>query len=734
MDERLELRHGRSDLELGTTSYGWAGFDVVRVHARERLSEPYEIDVTLMRKAELGPANLDELLDTPATLRVLSESRWRSVHGILSEVEEIDRTREAILYRVRLVPPLWRSKHRVRCRTFVDNTLEEIITTVLENRATVKGYAQQGLRRRAGNAQQAPASPSFDEFDAPNGGYRIAVTDPARTRDRALRGYVVQYNETDFDFLSRLLEEEGLTYYFEHEERQVVMTITDRPGFVPLFEGSHVIPFRGVAQGGGSRSKEAIQQLRRARRLRSASVTVADWDERRPQQPLEAVARARGAWASQLEQLAFPGRDEGNKSTPDQHPASVRLQRLDAERSMVDGRSTVRLLEPGSRFTMKDATGLREDEELIVVSVETFATQMLPDGFRLEDEPFGFSAGSQEIGGYENRLELLPAEIVFRPAMKTARPNVDGVHAAVVTADEAQGETPEIHCNEEGYVRLRFPWDQRREAGEPSSTWVRTSQGWAGAGFGMMYIPRVGQEVLVAYYQGDVERPVIVGRVYNAIQPIPYELPERKTVSTIKSHSSPGGDGFNEFRFEDKKGKEEIFLHAERNLNEVVKASHSESVGGDQSYGIGGNQTRRVGGNREVHVTGVHVMSHQSLLSNARDTHDFSSPQTRFDQEALFQVHSPHKTFKGLITTFDEAGMFKVTAGSATLTMGAGYIMMDNGAGSKIELVGGKILVSGDGSIEQTTKGVHSITGTAAVDIRSDGQVKEHGSEIRMND
>jgi len=738
MDEETALRYGRSDLELGTTTDHWAGFSVVRFHGRERLGELYEFDITVLRKAVDGPADLDALLGSPATFLVASQSRWRHIHGILADVEELDRTREVFLYRFKLVPPIWRAKHRMRCRTFVYNTLEEIITTVLENRATVHGGEQGGLKRRAGEPTLAPA-PSFDLFTPPSGAYRLAVTDQVRLQDRSLRNYVVQYNETDFDFLSRILEEEGLSYYFEHEEARVVMTITDRPAHMPVAEQDSRVPFQGTVEGGGPENKEAIQQLRRARRMRSEAVTLRDWDELRPQQPLEGSASASGADPEQVGRMEFPGRDEGVDASPDRFPAQVRLERFAMERQIAEARTTVRVLEPGLRFIMTDSTGFREDEEFVVVAVETYATQMLPEGLLLDDEAFGFTRDARQgIGDYENRVELLPATIVFRPAMKTPRPRVDGVQSAIVTAEEVESDKPEIHCDPDGYLRLRFPWDQRREAGRPSSVWIRCSQGWAGAGFGMMHIPRVGQEVLVAYYQGDIERPVIVGRVYNPIEPVPYELPARKTVSTVKSQSSPGGDGSNELRFEDKKGDEEVYLHAQRNLNEVVEASHSCSVGGDQSYGIGGKQTfdvksdliRRVGGDRRVTVTGNHATKQANYDSTAGGHHAFSSKQATFTEDVSFAVHAPLQTFRGANASFDESGSFSVSAGGATLTMAKGNIVLDNGAGCRVMLTGGKILITA-GSIAE--KSSSHLIDSKKVDIIGKETIDGIAAQIRLN-
>jgi type VI secretion system secreted protein VgrG len=219
-----------------------------------------------------------------------------------------------------------------------------------------------------------------------------------------------------------------------------------------------------------------VRQLR-ARRLDRA-VTVRDWDEIRPHRVLEASSSEDAADPEVAGRCEFPGRDEGNVDTPDQAPAQLRLERQSMERELADGHGNARILTPGLRFTLHDESGLREDEDLVVTAIESYATQRKPEALALDEEPFGFS-GSQVIGQYENRFSALPAHVVFRPAIATTRPRVQGVHAAVVSADEMR-DGPEIHCNADGWVRLRFPWDQRREKDLPSSCWVRASQGWAG--------------------------------------------------------------------------------------------------------------------------------------------------------------------------------------------------------------------------------------------------------------
>jgi type VI secretion system secreted protein VgrG len=263
------------------------------------------------------------------------------------------------------------------------------------------------------------------------------------------------------------------------------------------------------------------------------------------------------------------------------------------------------------------------------------------DGSDLENEHFGFGAAEQSLGAYENRFTVLPGSVPFRPAMLTRRPRIHGIQIARVTAEESsvtvetdEGVTvtpPDIHCDEHGNVRVRFPWDQRRpEENKPSSDWVRVSYFWAGNDYGAQHVPRVGHEVLVAFLQGNPDRPVVVGRVYNPQSPAPYPPSagaKAKTQTAWKSASSSvteRTEGYNEIRFTDYTGEQEVYLQAEKDFNELVKDSHSTSVGGDQSNSVGHDQSNTVSNNRTHDVTGtedVHVHGDRTTQFDANEKH-----------------------------------------------------------------------------------------------------------------
>lgn len=594
----------QADYLLGTAE-GWHAFQVVRWHGVEELSQPFRFDITLMRQATDGPVDLDRLLDVGATFRIASQNRWRTVHGILAEAEEIDRTDQLLLYRVLLVPHFWRARYRRRCRNFLKKSLFEIVSSVLENRSPEHPRGLGGLSRFSA-AQGPDLHPSFDSFTPVSAAYRWDLKDEERVKDRTRHPYVVQYNESDFDFVARLLEAEGLTYYFEHGRDQEVFAITDKPGVSPMFDEDTIFALRRRSRAGSAREQEVVRSIRTARRLSSRAVTVRDWDYHRSVAPLEASIEESGSDPDLGRHFEFPAGEDAVRKEPGAHAARIRKARHDVERSLREGSSNVRTMAPGHRFTLHDADDIDPDAKLLAARVETFATELTPQQTTLDEEPFGFAGATGPLAaGFDSRFVALPDDIPFVPAMLTPRPRIHGVQAAVVTAEEyPEGDRPVIHADELGRVRVRFPWDQRPDIGDktPTSRWIRVSQFWAGTGYGATYMPRIGHEVLVAYMQGDPDHPVIVGRVYNPQHPPPYDPSKEPTKSTVKSQSAEAKkevDGFNELRFDDRAKKEEIFLHAQRNLNEVVLACHATSVGGDQSNSVGGNQSNAVKGHRE---------------------------------------------------------------------------------------------------------------------------------------
>ncbi|MBK8253262.1 MAG: type VI secretion system tip protein VgrG [Polyangiaceae bacterium] len=780
MNKRLDHDRGNeADYLLGTPE-GWDAFDVVRWHGKEEVSAPYEFDITLRRAIEKGPVDLDNLMGAPATFRVATAHRWRTIHGILAETEEVDRTRTFFYYRVLLVPPMWQMRFRRRCRTFVYRSMKDILTCLLEGRAHPGAPPAGGLLALSGRGEQAPEHPDWEAFHAPHGRFVWRVTDEKRLTNTELHPFVAQYNESDFDFLTRWLAHEGVSYYFEHHKDSVVMILTDAPGQEAPFETDRVAKLMGGAIAGATQDQEVVRFLRDARRMRARGVTMREYDFHRSNQVFDAQMTADDPAVQALSHFEFPAKDRHLSDKLASFPAQRRLERFEVERRLRQGHSTLRTLTPGHALRVTDHDNLRDDDDLLIVRSETFATQHGMDGSLIANDAFGFSAATQKPGDFENRFDALPTSVSFRPAAPRDKEKIWGIQTARVWGPDTETNVEDgdgnkvtlfpvdIHCDEHNRVRVRFPWDTRQD-GQPSSDWCRVAQSWAGNGYGAMHIPRVGHEVLVAFENGDPDKPVIVGSVYTRPDtPPPYDTTDakNKTRTGIKSCSTnvtEPAEGYNEFRFTDYKGQEEVYLQAERDLNELVKASHSTTVGGDQSNSVGGNQTNTVKGYRIHDITGdevVHVHGNRNTDFDANENHNVAVNRTtnigaveklEVGSSRLVVVHGPdmaivdsddvtevhgartvqvdgdhtaetkanyhssanaNHTFKSTNMYITQAGEFQVNAtslwlnvGGCSIKMSAGCVSISDGQGASVLLTGGNIVLAAAGTVLSTSAG-----------------------------
>ena len=251
-----------------------------------------------------------------------------------------------------------------------------------------------------------------------------------------------------------------------------------------------------------------------------------------------------------------------------------------------------------------------------------------------------------------------------RPAPRTPRPRVSGVQSAIVVGPSGQ----EIHTDEFGRVRVQFHWDREGKRNDESSCWIRVSQGWAGPGYGMINIPRIGHEVLVGFFDGDPDRPIVVGRVYNNTARVPYKLPDDKTKSTWKSDSSPSSDGFNEIMFEDKKGQELVYVQAERNLSKLVKVDEQERIGHNRTISVGVNRTASIGAVDSTFVGERHV-----IIVKQPKTPPPSGPPTRaemVDKKITFTTGDATLVLDGADVSLDAKGTITIKAGADIIVQG----------------------------------------------------------------
>jgi len=569
------LAASQPEFELEAGPHPEGDLAVLAFEAEEELSRPFEVEVTA---APLPDVAMDAaaLVGAKACLAVhVGDGTDRFLHGLVAKVQQWEEGagEERRRVRIRIVPDLWKLGLVRRNRIFQDRSAVEIVKAVLG-----EGAVEHEVRLSA---------------------------------SYAAREYCVQYGESDLDFVSRLLEEEGIFYFFEHQRAGHTLVLADARAACAELEGGARIPFREPSKLAAN--GECIQAFAERREVRPAHVTLRDYDWRRPALDLTASARA-GDGA--LEVYEYPG---GYGDTGEGRSlARVRLEEERASAIVCSGSSVSRRLVPGRVFEL--------DEHPIADLGRTYLlTAVRQRGL----QPEVLAGGRQERAEREYRSELvcIPADVPFRPARRTPRAVMQGPQTAIVVGPPGE----EIHTDQHGRIKVQFHWDREGRRDDHSSCWIRVSQSWAGPGWGALYLPRIGQEVVVGFLDGDPDRPIVTGAVYNGANPPPISLPNEKTKSTLKSASSPGTDGSNELRFEDAKDAEEVYLHAQKDLSIVVENDKTQRVGGnerltvekdrsrhvggnqtsqvtkDDSSTIGGNQSLAVGGDRSTTVAGAHV-------------------------------------------------------------------------------------------------------------------------------
>ena len=540
-------------------------FEILGFSGTEGISALYEFELELAARDPDLP--FDEVVGQPVTLVVQGwEGYPRYVHGLIAELDVVEVKTRRTTYRALLVPPHAKLDLRRKLRVFQDLTTREIVTQVLQE----GGVTNLEWRLR--------------ESYAP-------------------RNFCVQYRESDMAFVSRLLEEEGIAYLFEHTEAELKTVFCDHTAaFEPIPEGDTLIYNVSTSMVA---DREHVDYLSYGEQLRSGRVQLRDYNFKKPRLPVEgkAVGRHRA-----LEVYDYPG--EFVDAGLGRRLANVRLEGLETDRATGRGRSNCYRFLPGRRFTLGGRRAdqrhpldqLNQEYLLVRVSHEGRQAQVLGE------------EGDLEATSYGNTFSVVPARTRYRPPMVTPPPLALGTYTATVLGPPGE----QIYVDPYGRVKVRFHWDRENK----STAWVRAAQSFAGVAYGSQLIPRVGEEVLVGFLEGDPDRPVVTGRVYNGEQRVPYDLPTNKTRSTIRTNSSPpqagalsdrstglvdplySSPGYNELRFEDKMQEEEVFFHAQKDYNAIVNNDRATTIGNDHFEAIGNNQTVMVQNNAELQVSG----------------------------------------------------------------------------------------------------------------------------------
>jgi len=519
------------------------GDDVLVLQRMEGVEElgrifQYELELT----SEDQAIKFDQLLGKPMSLALeLHDGGKRYFHGIVCRCSQTSGSGQFAGYQVSLRPWLWLLSRTSDCRIFQNRSVPDIIKQVFRDLG-------------------------FSDFeDSLSGAYREWE-------------YCVQYRETSFDFVSRLMEQEGIYYYFRHEKARHVLVLADAYGAHSTVSDYASVPYYPLTEQ--QRERDHFYDWHLAREVQPGSLALNDYDFQRPGARLEvrsSIARAHTNGEYPL--YDYPG--EYVQSKDGEHYARTRIEAIQAQFERVQLRGKARGLGSGHLFKLSGYDRADQNREYLTVSARYRITQ--------ESYESGALDGAQQ---FESDLGCIEASQAFRPLPSTLRPIVQGPQTALVVGPGGE----EIWTDQYGRVKVHFYWDRHDQSNENSSCWMRVSQSWAGKNWGAVQIPRIGQEVIVSFLEGDPDRPIITGRVYNAEQTVPYDLPANATQSGVKSRSSKGGTpaNFNEIRMEDKKGAEQLFIHAEKNQDIEVE--------NDESHWVGHDRTKTIDNDETVHV------------------------------------------------------------------------------------------------------------------------------------
>jgi type VI secretion system secreted protein VgrG len=675
------------------------------LHAWEELSRPFEHQLTLLSTHK--DISLDDVLGKAVSVQLgLPNNKSRYFSGYVTRFAQSGMVGRYYRYTATSRPWVWFLSRTADCRIFQEMTVPEIIKKVFADHPTA-------------------------DFE-----FKLSATYRKWT-------YCVQYRETDFNFISRLMEQEGIYYYFRHDKGRHTMVLADSTSAHTPYGDYGTIPYvvsTRVRRG----DQEYIDSWEISREIQPGVYAQDDYDFERPSAVLltkKSVSRKHNE--ADYEIYDFPG--EYLQKGDGDHYTAVRMDELSTQFETAHATTNARGLCVGATFTLTDQTRDDQNREYLVLGanydLEFSAYEGLPD---------------PNPGTYNCSFSAMTTKQQFRPARTTPKPHVTGPQTAVVVGPAGD----EIYTDKYGRVKVQFPWDRYGKTNENSSCWMRVSHPWAGKNWGMIAIPRIGQEVIVDFLEGDPDEPIITGRVYNAEQMPPYTLPANMTQTGTKTRSTKGGDptNFNEIRFEDKKGSEQLFIHAEKNQDievekdethwvgndrtktidhdEVTHVKHDrsetvdnnetitvhgnrvETVDKDESISIGKNRTETVGENETLSVG-----KDQMLTVSKNQTVTVSQNRTitvDHDESKEVKENQTLTVQKKRTTKVEDDDSLKV---ANNLTIDAGQsIMIKTGQASiemksdgTITIKGGKIMISGDQEVDVKAGGNVVIKGASVL-------------------
>lgn len=609
---------------------------VTRFEGTEGISELFHFRVDL--HSDQSDLELSTIVGQACQLEIAGASGSRFVNGIARSFERTGEGTNLTYYALEIVPVHWLLTKRWRSRIFLENNCPDM---------TVPGIIRK----------------VFTDAGIPEDNYRFALQHSGYQKHE----FVAQYRESEFNFISRLMEAEGIFYFFEHTSDGHKLVIADSG--VAHVAAPDVSEFLFRSRSGlvTEEEQEYVFQVRASEEIHTGATALDEFDFQKP--PTQLRSDLAADEFTSLQMVDYPGkyieRDIGKYLT------QVRLEEFQCARRVMRMEAKIRNLLSGFKFSLQEHPHEALNREYLVTHLHHRA---LPSS---EAEPD--SQGTTRIH-YNVDIRCIPSDIPFRAPRSTPRPTVTGSQTAIVVGPSGE----EIYTDKYGRVKVQFHWDQEGVYDENSSFWVRVSQGSAGGQYGIMFLPRVGQEVIVDFLEGDPDRPIVTGRVYNADQMPPYSLPDEKTKSVIKTHSSKGGGGTNELCFEDAKDSEQILLYAQKDLHIRVNADRVENVDNNRHLTVKKNKFELVKENKHSKVT----LDYSEEVGGKRSLKIVGDVAEDFGANQSIKVGTNYYLSAG--------GEIVIEASSAlTLKVGGSFVKIDSGG---VTIQGTQVKINSGGS------------------------------------
>ncbi|WP_431286630.1 type VI secretion system Vgr family protein [Roseateles chitinivorans] len=674
--------------------------ETLRVHtcvSREGLSDAGDTTLTLL--SERKDIQASELLGKPATLTIaLRDDAPRFLSGYVTRFAQRGFEGKHCVYEMQLKPWLWLLSRTSDCRIFQELSVPDIVKQVFE--------------------------------DHPVARYEFKLLRPYRTWN-----YCVQYRETDFNFVARLLEHEGIYWYVEHDETGHKVVLCDSASGHDAKPGCESLPFYGSGAQ-ATPALEYVQAWGSAECVKPGKVVITDYDFQRPSTSLETnQSVARNYDLSDGEIFDYPGgyiqTGDGSQYVED------RLDELQTQFQTYDGTTNAQGVSTGHLLSLSRHPRETENAQYLITGTQISLSQAANE------------AGSGETG-LRCSFNCIPAAQQYRPARRTPKPLVAGPQTAIVSGPAGE----EIHTDKYGRVKVQFHWDRRGKSDERSSCWVSVAHPWAGSNFGGIHIPRIGQEVIIGFIEGDPDAPIIMGRTYNGENLPPWDLPANATQSGFLTRSTKGGSygNANAIRFEDKHGDEQLWIHAEKNQDIEVENDETHWVGRDRTKTIDRHETTLVKGNRTETVNLDETITiHQNRTERVDLDEKISIGMNRTEDVGInetISIGSNRSVTIGANKTETIAMAKAETIGMAkALTIGLGYqtsvgAMMNTTVGAfQTEQVGlykntmvGKDYTINSGAVYSVTAKdeLHLTVGKASLTMKSDGTIIINGHTLSV--